>query len=51
MKLVINYDINLYKIVEKILLEKILKSLVAVDSWQIFKLMIVAKRDLSEEPK
>jgi hypothetical protein len=51
MKSVINFDSNLYKTVDLILVERIKKTFVSAGSWQSFKLKIVAKRDLSEQPK
>ena len=46
-----NYDVNLYKTVDLILVERIKKTLVSTGSWQNFKLKIVAKRDLSEQAR
>jgi len=51
MKSVINSDANLYRTVDLILVEKIKKTFVAAGSWQNFRLKIVTKRDLLEQPK
>jgi hypothetical protein len=48
MKSVINFDSDLFKTVDLILLEKIKKIFVAAGSWQNFKMKIVAKKDLTE---
>ncbi len=48
---VIEFDSKLYNIVDLILVERIKKTFVSAGSWQTFKLKIVAKRDLSEQPK
>ena len=51
MKSVINFDSNLYKTVDIILVDKIKKVFASAGSWQNFKLKIVAKKDLTEQPK
>lgn len=51
MKPVLKYDVNLYKTVDLILVEKIKKTLVLSGSWQNFKLKIVSKRALSDKLK
>jgi hypothetical protein len=51
MKSVINSDANLQSIVDLILVDRIKKTFVAAGSWQNFRLKIVTKRDLLEQPK
>ena len=50
-QLVNNYDTNLQKIVDLILVEKIKKDFLAAGSWQKFKLQILAKKDSPEQIK
>ena len=48
---VTNFDANLYKTADLILVERIKKAFVSTGSWLNFKIKIVAKKDLNEQTK